>query len=134
PSVRRPDRARRRPCPRDLGPLSLVQRGLDALHGHGRRRRDRARAGGGQLARAGRGHDRGVTGARPNVTDPTDALAERAGRWTAARFTRRSLFGRVGRAAVMLAGGPAIATLLADPASARVCGQPGVSPKFSTYS
>ncbi|TML65054.1 MAG: hypothetical protein E6G17_01460 [Actinobacteria bacterium] len=63
----------------------------------------------------------------------SDALAERAGRWTAARFTRRSLFGRVGRAAVMLAGGPAIATLLADPASARVCGQSGVSPKCSTY-
>src|SRR5438128_8269077 len=63
----------------------------------------------------------------------SDALVERAGRWAAARFTRRSFFGRAGRAAVMLAGGPAIATLLADPASARVCGQSGVSPRCPTY-
>jgi hypothetical protein len=55
-----------------------------------------------------------------------DDAVEQVGRWTAARFTRRSLFGRAGKAAVLVAGGPVIATLLVDRAEARVCGQSGV--------
>lgn len=62
-----------------------------------------------------------------------DRFVERAGRWTAARGTRRSFLGRLGKAAVLVAGGPALATLIADPADARVCGQSGVSPRCPTF-
>lgn len=62
-----------------------------------------------------------------------DGFVERAGRWTAARATRRSFLGRIGKAAVLVAGGPALATLIADPADARVCGQSGVSPRCPTF-
>src|SRR5687767_4760921 len=58
---------------------------------------------------------------------------EHLGRWTAARSTRRSFLGRMGKVAVMVASGPAVATLLADQAEARVCGQSGVSPKCATF-
>lgn len=69
------------------------------------------------------------------LDDPStlDRFVERAGRWTAARGTRRSFLGRVGKAAVLVAGGPALATLIADPADARVCGQTGVSPRCPTF-
>ena len=60
-------------------------------------------------------------------------VVEHAGRWTAARSTRRSFLGRVGRLGVLLAAGPAIADLLTDVAEARVCGQSGVSPQCPTY-
>jgi len=66
-------------------------------------------------------------------TSTVDRLVERAGRWTAARGTRRSFLGRLGKAAVLVAGGPALATLIADPADARVCGQSGVSPRCPTF-
>ena len=59
---------------------------------------------------------------------------EGAGRWLARRSTRRSFLGKVGRTAVLVAGGSSLATLLVgDEAEARVCGQSGVSPKCSTY-
>jgi hypothetical protein len=69
------------------------------------------------------------------LDDPStlDRLVERVGRWTAARGTRRSFLGRLGKAAVLVAGGPALATLIADPADARVCGQSGVSPRCPTF-
>lgn len=66
-------------------------------------------------------------------TSTLDRFVERAGRWTAARATRRSFLGRLGKAAVLVAGGPALATLIADPADARVCGQSGVSPRCPTF-
>lgn len=62
-----------------------------------------------------------------------DALVESVGRWTAGRTTRRGFLGRVGRAAVLVAGGPAMAVLLAEQAEARVCGQSGVAPKCGTF-
>ena len=68
-----------------------------------------------------------------NEASSLDRFVERAGRWTAARGTRRSFLGRVGKAAVLVAGGPALATLIADPADARVCGQSGVSPRCPTF-
>ena len=68
-----------------------------------------------------------------NETTTLDRFVERAGRWTAARGTRRSFLGRLGKAAVLVAGGPALATLIADPADARVCGQSGVSPRCPTF-
>ena len=59
---------------------------------------------------------------------------ERVSRWLASRTTRRSFLGKLGRGAVLVAGGSTIATLLVgDEAEARVCGQSGVSPKCSTY-
>jgi hypothetical protein len=59
---------------------------------------------------------------------------EGAGRWLARRSTRRSFLGKVGRTAVLVAGGSSLATLLVgDEAEARVCGQSGVSPKCATY-
>lgn len=70
-------------------------------------------------------HDADLTG--------LDRLVERAGRWTAKRSTRRSLLGKLGKAAVLVGGGPALATLIADPADARVCGQSGVSPRCPTF-
>ena len=62
-----------------------------------------------------------------------DAAVERAGRFAAGRLTRRSFLGRLGEVAVVVAGGPALATLLADPAEGRVCGQSGVSPRCATF-
>ncbi|HUH06913.1 MAG TPA: hypothetical protein VML96_03800 [Egibacteraceae bacterium] len=62
-----------------------------------------------------------------------DQVAERLGRWAAGRTTRRSFLGRLGRLAVLVAGGSTMATLLAESASARVCGQSGVSPKCDTF-
>ena len=62
-----------------------------------------------------------------------DDLVEHLSRHAAGRSTRRSFIGRVGKVAVLVAGGPAIVTLLADEAEARVCGQTGVSPKCPTF-
>lgn len=62
-----------------------------------------------------------------------DAMVEGAGRWTASRLTRRSLFGRFGKTAMLVVGGSQVAGMLVDPAHARVCGQSGVSPKCPTY-
>jgi hypothetical protein len=62
-----------------------------------------------------------------------DGVVERLGRWTAARSTRRSFIGRLGRVGVLVAGGTGMASLLADSAEARVCGQSGVAPKCSTF-
>jgi hypothetical protein len=60
--------------------------------------------------------------------------AEGLSRWLARRSTRRSFLGRLGRTAVLVAGGSTLATLLVgDEAEARVCGQSGVSPKCPTY-
>lgn len=59
---------------------------------------------------------------------------EGASRWLARRSTRRSFLGRLGRTAVLVAGGSTLATLLVgDEAEARVCGQSGVSLKCPTY-
>ena len=62
-----------------------------------------------------------------------DTAVERLGRWSAGRSTRRGFFGRVGKAGIMVAGGSALAGLLADAADARVCGQSGVSPLCPDY-
>ena len=62
-----------------------------------------------------------------------DRMVENGGRWTASRLTRRSFLGRMSQLAVLVAGGPAMATLLADRAEARVCGQTGVSPLCPTF-
>lgn len=62
-----------------------------------------------------------------------DGLVERVGRRLAARTTRRTFLSRATRVGVLVAGGPALATLLADRAEARVCGQSGVAPKCPTY-
>jgi hypothetical protein len=62
-----------------------------------------------------------------------DDIVERLGRRAAARTTRRAFLGRVGKAAVLVAGGPALATLLVERAEARVCGQSGVAPKCPTF-
>lgn len=62
-----------------------------------------------------------------------DDWVERAGRAAAGRLTRRSFLGRVGKVAVMVAGGQAMAVLLAEEAEARVCGQTGVSPRCPTF-
>jgi hypothetical protein len=69
------------------------------------------------------------------MTDPAgDRVAERVARWLAARITRRSFLGRLGRGAMLVASGSVVATLLSeDPAAARVCGQSGVAPKCPTY-
>jgi hypothetical protein len=59
---------------------------------------------------------------------------ESVSRWLANRTTRRSFLGKVGRGAVLVASGSALATLvIGDEAEARVCGQSGVSPKCPTY-
>jgi hypothetical protein len=59
---------------------------------------------------------------------------ESVSRWLANRTTRRSFLGKVGRGAVLVASGSALATLVVgDEAEARVCGQSGVSPKCPTY-
>ncbi len=62
-----------------------------------------------------------------------DELVEATSRRTATRLTRRSFLGRAGQAAVLVASGPALATVLAEEAEARVCGQSGVAPKCPTY-
>ena len=63
-----------------------------------------------------------------------DKLTETAARWLAGRQTRRSFLGRLGRGAMLVAGGSTLATVLLDQeAEARVCGQSGVSPKCDTY-
>lgn len=63
-----------------------------------------------------------------------DKLTESAARWLAGRQTRRSFLGRLGRGAMLVAGGSTLATLLLDQeAEARVCGQSGVSPKCDSY-
>jgi hypothetical protein len=62
-----------------------------------------------------------------------DGGIERLGRRLAARTTRRTFLDRAGKLAVLVAGGPALATLLTERAEARVCGQSGVSPKCPTF-
>lgn len=62
-----------------------------------------------------------------------DEIVERWGRLAAARTTRRTFLGRVGKAAVLVAGGPTLATLLVERAEARVCGQSGVAPRCPTF-
>lgn len=65
---------------------------------------------------------------------PESSVVESMSRWLASRSTRRSFLGKLGRGAVLVAGGSTIATLLVgDEAEARVCGQSGVSPKCPTY-
>ena len=66
-------------------------------------------------------------------TGAIDGAVERAGRWTAARTTRRSFLHRLGQLAVFVAAGPTIAGLLIREAQARVCGQSGVTPKCDTF-
>jgi hypothetical protein len=61
------------------------------------------------------------------------AFTERAGRWLAARTTRRSFLGTVGKVGLVAAGGSVISQVLAERAEARVCGQSGVSPKCPTF-
>jgi hypothetical protein len=63
-----------------------------------------------------------------------DDRIEGIGRRLAARTTRRTFLDRVGKLGVLVAGGPALATLLVERAEARVCGQSGVSPKCPTFS
>lgn len=62
-----------------------------------------------------------------------DDRVEWLGRWTAGRTTRRSFLHRLGQLAVVVAAGPAIATILMKRAEARVCGQSGVTPKCATF-
>jgi hypothetical protein len=62
-----------------------------------------------------------------------DRVVEGWSRRLAARSTRRSFLGKVGRTSVLVAAGPTLATLLAGRADARVCGQSGVSPLCPTY-
>ncbi|MGF1596270.1 MAG: hypothetical protein ACFCVK_04970 [Acidimicrobiales bacterium] len=62
-----------------------------------------------------------------------DRTVERAGRWAAARTTRRSFLHRFGQLAVVVAAGPTIARLITRAAEARVCGQSGVTPKCDTF-
>lgn len=62
-----------------------------------------------------------------------ERFTESAGRWLAARTSRRTFIANAGRAAVIAAGGTAVAGVFATRAQARVCGQSGVSPKCPTY-
>ncbi len=62
-----------------------------------------------------------------------DRVTERLGRRLAARTSRRTFLSRVGQVGVLVASGPALATLLAQRAEARVCGQSGVSPLCPTF-
>ena len=64
---------------------------------------------------------------------PIDDAVEGLGRRLAARTTRRTMLGRFAKLGVLVAGGPALATLLTERAEARVCGQSGVSPKCPTF-
>jgi len=62
-----------------------------------------------------------------------DDWVETASRWTAERTTRRSFLGKVGRAGFLLAAGPTLATVLAERAEGRVCGQTGYVPVCPTF-
>jgi hypothetical protein len=62
-----------------------------------------------------------------------DALVEGLGRRLASRTTRRTLLGRAAQVGVLVAGGPALASLLVERADARQCGQSGVSPRCPTF-
>lgn len=54
-----------------------------------------------------------------SITKAADAAAERMARATSTRYTRKSILGRVGRTAVIVAGGPAAyAAVTAAPAAA----------------
>lgn len=66
---------------------------------------------------------------------PLDRTVESLGRWTAARTTRRSFLGRLGRVGLVLAAGPQAALAVAGEAAAatRVCGQTGTSPRCPTF-
>jgi len=70
---------------------------------------------------------------RRRDADPFDGWVEQASRWTAARTTRRSFLGKLGRATVLLAAGPALAPVLAQRADARVCGQTGYASVCPTF-
>ncbi len=63
----------------------------------------------------------------------TITLTERASRWLAARTTRRSFLGNVGRIGLVVTGGSLVSQLLTERAEARVCGQSGISPKCPTF-
>ncbi|MBK5224022.1 MAG: hypothetical protein JJE52_14345 [Acidimicrobiia bacterium] len=71
-----------------------------------------------------------LTAAAPSLLD---VATERLGRWLAGRTTRRSFLSFLGKLGVFVASGPIIATLLAEAAGARVCGQTGVSVKCATF-
>jgi hypothetical protein len=62
-----------------------------------------------------------------------DEIVERLSRRSAARTTRRTFLARLGQVAVLVVGGPTLASLLVDRAEARVCGQSGVAPKCPTF-
>ncbi len=63
----------------------------------------------------------------------TVTITERVSRWLAARTTRRSFIGNVGRISLVATGGTLVSQLLSERAEARVCGQSGVSPKCPTF-
>ena len=65
--------------------------------------------------------------------DSLDGWVESASRWTAERSTRRSFLGKLGRAGVLVAAGPALATALAQRADGRVCGQTGYASVCPTF-
>ena len=75
----------------------------------------------------------GVRGIDTAPSAGVDRAIEHLGRWAAARTTRRSFLHRIGQLAVVVAAGPAIASILIREAQARVCGQSGVTPKCSTF-
>ena len=62
-----------------------------------------------------------------------DGAVEWAGRRLAARHTRRGFLDRMAKLALLVAGGPTLATFLAERAEARVCGQSGVTGKCPTF-
>jgi hypothetical protein len=63
-----------------------------------------------------------------------DGFVERVARRRAVASTRRSFLGRLGKVALVVAGGPALAaTLGGGVAEARVCGQSGVSPLCDSF-
>ena len=64
---------------------------------------------------------------------PLDGAVERVGRRLAARHTRRGFLDRMAKLALLVAGGPTLATFLAERAEARVCGQSGVTGKCPTF-
>jgi hypothetical protein len=68
----------------------------------------------------------------PSSTSST-SITERAGRWLAARTTRRSFIGNVGKVGLVAVGGSLMSQVMSERAEARVCGQSGVSPKCPTY-
>src|SRR3954464_11839327 len=58
---------------------------------------------------------------------------ESASRYLAARLSRRSFLARMARVAILVAGGPTLAAVLAGTAEGRGCGQSGVAPKCPTF-